>query len=417
MSLGSLLEPFVGPVSTATVAFPVVASVMAIPFALYHYRRHGRVHPWRAFVSYSFVYYLIAAVFLVLLPLPDRPVDQAGLAAWNDRYGALRTPRLDPAGFLRDVTDAGTAARRSRAVAQIAFNVMLLVPFGAYLAYAFRRPLPVVLLLGFLLSLLFETCQLTGIFWIYPGPYRLFDVGDLVLNTTGALVGGVVARLLARVGALPRLEALKGPPDPWIRPFRRAVGVFLDACALLASAVVLTSFADLALPASAALKGLGAAGLGLFWLVLLPAVDRGRGIGKRLTFCAIRRADGKRAGAGRIVARQLALWGVPVLAYGAVSLLPRRGATSVPATAALLTWLGFWLLNALKATFDNEHAGYVDRWLGTRVRDTWGETREPATRRRGGRASPRPRAPRGSLPPRGPRAHGGRGSKGRRSRG
>jgi ADP-dependent NAD(P)H-hydrate dehydratase / NAD(P)H-hydrate epimerase len=50
----------------------------------------------------------------------------------------------------------------------------------------FGRRWPQATLIGFLVSLGFETCQLTGVFWIYPGPFRLFDTGDLVLKTRSA---------------------------------------------------------------------------------------------------------------------------------------------------------------------------------------------------------------------------------------
>ena len=35
----------------------------------------------------------------------------------------------------------------------------------------------------------FELTQLTGLYFIYPKPYRLFDIDDLLLNTTGGVLG------------------------------------------------------------------------------------------------------------------------------------------------------------------------------------------------------------------------------------
>ena len=49
------------------------------------------------------------------------------------------------------------------------------------------------LALGFALSLFFEVTQVTG---IYKCPYRLFDVDDLMLNSTGALFGFLVAPVI-----------------------------------------------------------------------------------------------------------------------------------------------------------------------------------------------------------------------------
>src|SRR5699024_12722265 len=42
----------------------------------------------------------------------------------------------------------------------------------------------------------FEITQLTGVYGIYNCPYRIFDVDDLLLNSTGALVGFLLAPIL-----------------------------------------------------------------------------------------------------------------------------------------------------------------------------------------------------------------------------
>ena len=66
------------------------------------------------------------------------------------------------------------------------FNFVMTLPFGAYLRYYFRCGWKKTLLLSFLLSLFFELTQLTGLYFIYPGSYRLFDVDDLMVNTLAA---------------------------------------------------------------------------------------------------------------------------------------------------------------------------------------------------------------------------------------
>lgn len=48
---------------------------------------------------------------------------------------------------------------------------------------------------SFCLSLFFELTQLSGLYFIYPRPYRLFDVNDLVTNTLGGIIGFVVTPL------------------------------------------------------------------------------------------------------------------------------------------------------------------------------------------------------------------------------
>ena len=48
-------------------------------------------------------------------------------------------------------------------------------------------------MLTFLFSLIIELSQLTGLFFTYPGSYRLFDVDDLLTNTLGGFLGTVLA--------------------------------------------------------------------------------------------------------------------------------------------------------------------------------------------------------------------------------
>jgi glycopeptide antibiotics resistance protein len=53
--------------------------------------------------------------------------------------------------------------------------------------------------LGALLSLTAEILQLTGVLWLYPCPYRQFEVDDLILNIGGVMAGIVFARWKSRL--------------------------------------------------------------------------------------------------------------------------------------------------------------------------------------------------------------------------
>lgn len=58
-------------------------------------------------------------------------------------------------------------------------NVLMTVSFGMYLAFYHEYSIKKVTTYTFLLSLFIEITQLTGIFSIYSGSYRLCDVDDL----------------------------------------------------------------------------------------------------------------------------------------------------------------------------------------------------------------------------------------------
>lgn len=72
---------------------------------------------------------------------------------------------------------------------------MLLLPFGVYLRYFFHDKKYWKKALGFtfLLTLFYEITQVTGIYGIYNCPYRIFDVDDLLLNTSGGVLGFFIA--------------------------------------------------------------------------------------------------------------------------------------------------------------------------------------------------------------------------------
>ena len=58
-----------------------------------------------------------------------------------------------------------------------------------YLRYYFQCGLRKTVLFSFLLSLFFELTQLSGLYFIYPRGYRIFDVDDLMANTLGGVAG------------------------------------------------------------------------------------------------------------------------------------------------------------------------------------------------------------------------------------
>src|SRR5699024_11281176 len=81
---------------------------------------------------------------------------------------------------------------------QALFNFLLLMPFGVYLRYFFsqRSYWKKAFGLGFLLSLFYEITQLTVVYGIDNCPYRIFDVGDFILNSKAALVVFLLAPTL-----------------------------------------------------------------------------------------------------------------------------------------------------------------------------------------------------------------------------
>ena len=183
---------------TGLISFLFIAAVITLPYAVFQYHKHGSVSKLRTVIIYSFILYMLIAYYMVILPLPDMastvgntwqehlnliPFRQIWLY-WHDKVFGIATFK---------------AYLMSMQLWQLLFNILLTVPFGVYMRYYFKLSLKRTILYSFLLSLFYEASQITALFGIYPGPYRLADVEDLICNTLGGAAGYYIASVFARV--------------------------------------------------------------------------------------------------------------------------------------------------------------------------------------------------------------------------
>src|SRR5699024_4822160 len=85
--------------------------------------------------------------------------------------------------------------------------------------------------LGLLLSFFYEITQLTGVYGIYNCPYRIFDVDDLFLNSTGALFGFLVAPIL--LALFPSQKSLLAKAEKiqhsgFVPPLSQLIAIYID---------------------------------------------------------------------------------------------------------------------------------------------------------------------------------------------
>lgn len=224
------MSGYMNAIKVAVLTFPFLAFLITIPYMISQYRKYGSIHSLRTLIIYSFVLYLLAAYFLVILPLPSMEVVES-----------LTTPRtqLVPFAFIGDMvrdshfvwSDPSTylGAILNPSVYVVLYNILLTIPFGMYLRYYFKKNLKTTVLYTFLLSLFFELTQLSGLYFIYPRGYRLFDVDDLILNTSGGLLGYFLGGLLTLF--LPKREEIDErsyESGKHISFFRRVMSVGFD---------------------------------------------------------------------------------------------------------------------------------------------------------------------------------------------
>lgn len=195
------------PIKTAAALFPLCLFLLLLPTAITLYRRHGVITRWRTLSVCAFGYYALTAFCLTNVPLPR---NRAGVC---EQYADVAQPQLLPGNTFGDIwKEAGHRVTvndlvlHNPAAAGALLNLLLLLPLGVFLRCHARRGVWQTAAAGLGVSLLFELTQFTGLWGVYPCPYRLFDVDDLILNASGAVLGWLAAGPLVRV--LPSLESL-----------------------------------------------------------------------------------------------------------------------------------------------------------------------------------------------------------------
>ena len=202
------MEVYKIPIEFAFIVFPFIAFVLTIPFLIHQYRKYGAIPILKSVIFYSMILYLICAYFLVMLPLPS-------IESVSQMTGP--TTQLQLFKFVEDIkvtVDLNVNALtdilnilKTETVYTVLFNILLTLPFGVYLRYFFKKKWYHTIIYTLLLSLFFELTQLSGLYGIYPRPYRLFDVDDLLINTMGGLIGHIITPLLTIF--LPSMDELE----------------------------------------------------------------------------------------------------------------------------------------------------------------------------------------------------------------
>ncbi|MGX1702213.1 VanZ family protein [Microbacterium sp. NPDC055357] len=166
-----------------------VGFVFFVPFVAISYRRRGGLSFGRFVLWAAALVYFWAIWTYTLLPLPDP--DTIRCAGVNldlfqfvdDVRGAMRRPG-------NTLTDP--------AVLQLLLNVLLFTPLGFFIRVLGGRGILIAFVVGLGLSAFIETTQLTGVWGVYPCAYRVFDVDDMLTNTTGAVLGSVLSLVVPK---------------------------------------------------------------------------------------------------------------------------------------------------------------------------------------------------------------------------
>jgi len=173
---------------------PFIAIIFTEPFVYFQYRKNDIIDVVRCAQFYLLITFTLCAYFLTMLPFPS-----------IESVAKLTSPRsqLIPFYWVYDLgTNSGIEiadwktvfpALKSGIMLGVVFNILMLFPSGFLARSLYKIDFLKTCLIGFIISLIFELTQLSGLFFIYPRPYRVFDVDDLIQNTLGFVFGAAVA--------------------------------------------------------------------------------------------------------------------------------------------------------------------------------------------------------------------------------
>lgn len=332
------------------------------------YHKHGRLSWRRTITSLVVVFYVFGLLGYTMLPLPET----------RDAFcrpGVVQT-QLVPFQFFEDFNVAWEGGRRAFLTSfqlwQVLFNVLLFIPVGILAVRWARANVLTGTLLGLALSLAIEATQYTGIWGVYTCAYRVADVDDLIVNTSGAFLGTLLAYLpvFAFLSAPNERDAAHQPPRPITRA-RRALAGFFDLAFItafvLAVSLVLEVAERLGLSSAHAepLQSVISVAA-ILAVVIFPSMAPGRAtLGQRCTWFQATNLDGGGISAGRALGRTLLGLGGIYLANTILAALPSQSPLALLAVALF----GYTVLSVAWLAFDASARGISARLTGTAFAD------------------------------------------------
>jgi glycopeptide antibiotics resistance protein len=267
-----------------------------------------------------------------------------------------------------------------RDLAIILFNLAMTMPLGYFLREYFHVSLKRTIFLGFLTSLLYEVTQLTGLFFIYPRAYRIFDIDDLIINTLGAFLGYAVAPLIS--GLLPEVSDKKNhrlTQGSEVAFAHRAIAAAIDFLIVLSTAVlIIVCVPAMQAPMTSHQSLLRFPLFFAFFMilaVLYSFATKGYTLGYRLTGLRLMTGKGMPANRWQSIARTLLMYvgvfSIPFWVLFFMSIYTQyNGAKSilwVLISALLMMCAAKHLLEMMFNAVTNGSSMFYDRYLKTHV--------------------------------------------------
>ena len=376
------MQFYVRVLTQAMFIYPLIVLIVTIPYVIYNYFKYGSVWSIRIFVVYSFILYMLCVYCLVILPLPSAQ-EAAKLHGHKRELEALQfIPKIfQQVHIEKDDPRTWINLLKSPAFMTNLLNVFMTIPFGMYLHYYFKKGVVKTTIYSFFLSLFFELTQLSGLYFIYKGSYRLFAVDDLIFNTMGGFLGFfIVWPFMAFLPNREEIDATSYERGKSISLPRRLISLMIDLGLL---GVVVWALRQFGIFISR-VEFYGIVVLAYF--SILPIFTRGRTIGKFLTKTRIRGKKKARALPWysyflRYGSLELIVFWIPNLLFYAMLYLAEREGVQDSVQFVLLCLLSgvyilYFFLAAIKVLMKKRL--FYERWSKTKIVSTveWDEEDE-----------------------------------------
>ncbi len=134
------------------------------------------------FILFLFYLYIILVITLTILPLPFARFQ------YPNKGGINLIPLVKNIKAVKDIFEGGNAVISGHTIENILGNIMLFFPLGVFLPVLSKKyySLKKVTIFAMLCSSSIEISQLVSRLYEI---YRVVDIDDVILNTTGAVLG------------------------------------------------------------------------------------------------------------------------------------------------------------------------------------------------------------------------------------
>jgi glycopeptide antibiotics resistance protein len=237
------MEPYRFNALVTVFATGALIPLAMLPILARNVRRYGRLRGWPMFSVVGLLASTVALAAFTVFPLPRPGTVQCASPNLRDYWQTDLFASIRPIAHQASVI-GWESTTQSAVFLQVAFNILLFVPFAFFLHQVTRWNGLGIIISAFLASALIEATQGTGFWGVYPCPYRLLDVDDVLANTVGGVVGLVVSYMFVRLFPFATPKPVPDLAPPTI--VRRALAGFIDLALIAVTVVAAQSFHVLA---------------------------------------------------------------------------------------------------------------------------------------------------------------------------